>query len=124
MAGTRAYGAAAVAAERAIVGLVAGHLDFEQGARGHTEFETAAAAVDQGARGNHETIFLLDSPDGLAGRAAGGPNVFDDQDALVRIQLEPAAQSHLSGPIVFDEKRTNAQGAGDFVADDDATESW
>src|ERR1700736_4565267 len=86
--GAGARGTSARAAERAIVGLVARDLQFEQGARRDIQIEAAPGAIDQGSGGNHEAAFLLDNADGLAGRAARGPNVFDHQDALARMQFE------------------------------------
>ena len=60
--------------------------------------------------------------DGFARGAAGGPHIFDDQNAFAGLQFEAAAQSHLTGAIAFDEERADAESAGDFVADNQAAE--
>src|SRR5271154_2252656 len=96
-AGAGAGGHAAGVTLRAIVGLVAGDVHFEQGAGGDVEFEASAAAVDDGAGGYRQAAFLFDYADGFAGGAACGPDVFDDEDAFTGLQLEAAAQRHLAG---------------------------
>src|SRR5271155_1045251 len=121
-AGAGAGGHAAGVALRTIVGLVAGDVHFEQGAGGDVQLEASAAAVNDGAGGYGQAAFLFDYADGFARGAAGGPDVFDDEDAFAGLQLEAAAQRHLAGAIALDEKRANAEGAGDFVADNQATE--
>src|SRR5271154_3318936 len=121
-AGAGARGHASGVALRAIVGLVAGDVHFEQGARGDVEFQASAAAVNDSAGCDSQAAFLFHDSDGFARGAAGGPHVFNDQNAFARLQLEAAAQRHLAGAIAFYEKRTNAKRASDFVADDQAAE--
>ena len=121
-AGAGAGGHAAGVALGAIVGLVAGDVHFEQGAGGDVEFEASTAAVNDGAGGYCEAAFLFYYADGFARGAAGSPDVFDYQDTFAGLQLEAAAQSHLAGAIAFDEKGADAEGAGYFVADDQAAE--
>src|SRR4029077_2441764 len=41
---------------------------------------------------------------------------------LAGLEFEAAAQGHLAGAVAFDEERAHAEGARDFVADDDAAE--
>ena len=74
------------------------------------------------AGGDGEPAFLFDDADGFARGAAGGPDIFDDQNAFAGLQFEAAAQSHLAGAIAFDEERADAESAGDFVADNQAAE--
>ena len=74
------------------------------------------------AGGDGETAFLLDDADRFASGAAGGPHVFDNQNAFARLNFKSAAQSHLAGAVAFDEKRADTQRASDFVANDDAAE--
>jgi len=121
-AGAGARGGAPGAAKRAIVGLVAGNVHFQKRAGGDIQFEAAAAAIDEGACGDGQGAFLLDYADGFARRAAGGPDIFDYQDALAGLEFEAAAQGHLAGAVAFDEERANAEGARHFVADDDAAQ--
>ncbi len=121
-AGAGAGGCAAGVALGAIVGFVAGDLHFEQGAGGDVELEASAAAVDDGAGGNGQAAFLFYYADGFARGAAGGPDVFDDQNAFAGLQLEAAAQRHLAGAVAFDENRADTESARHFVADNQAAE--
>src|SRR5580658_494342 len=121
-AGAGAGGHAASVALRAIVGLVAGDFQFEQSAGGDVEFEASAAAVNDGSGRDGQGAFLFYDADGFARGAAGGPHVFDHQNAFAGLQLEATAQSHLAGAITFNEKRADAESAGDFVADNQAAE--
>ena len=116
-AGAGAGGHSSGVALGAIVGLVAGDFQFEQGAGGDVELEASAAAINDGAGGDGQGAFLFYDADGFARGAAGGPHVFDDQDAFAGLQLEAATQSHLAGAITFDEKRADTEGARDFMAD-------
>src|SRR5271154_177675 len=77
-AGAGAGGHASGVALRAIVGLVAGDVHFEQGAGGDVELEASAAAVNNGSGGYGQAAFLFYYADGFARGAAGGPDVFDD----------------------------------------------
>jgi len=122
IAGTGACGQAAGVAERAIVGFVTGDFQFEQGARGYVQFEAAAAAINQCAGGDNQTAFFFDHANCFARGTTGGPNIFDYQDALAGLNLEAAAQGHLAGAVAFDEERTNAEGARDFVAGENSSQ--
>jgi hypothetical protein len=106
----------------AIVGLVAGDFHFEQGAGGDIELEASAAAVNDGAGGYRQGAFLFYYADGFARGAAGGPHIFDHQNAFAGLQFEAAAQGHLAGAVAFDEKRADAESARDFVSNNQATE--
>jgi|GEM_PF-5951510 len=121
--GAWADGHATGAALGAFVGLVAGDIQFDEGARRDIEFNSATAAIDQRAGSDREAAFLFDDTDRFARRAARRPDVLDNEDALARVQLEPTAKRHLAGTVAFDEQCTNAQCARDFVSDNDATQS-
>ena len=116
-AGAWAGGHAAGAALGAFVGLVAGDIEFEEGAGGDVEFDCAAAAIDERACGYGEAAFLFYDADGFARGAACGPDVFDYEDALAGRQFKAAAEGHLAGAVAFDEESANAESAGDFVSD-------
>ena len=122
MAAAWARGAAASAALGAIVGFVAGDGQVEQGAGWDVELEATGAAIDYGARGYGQAAGLFDYADGFARGAARGPDVFDDEDTLTRNNFKAAAKGHLAGAIAFDEDGADAEGAGDFVADDYAAQ--
>jgi hypothetical protein len=122
-AGAGARGHAAGAALGAFVGLVAGDIQFDEGARWDVEFNSATAAINQGTGSDREAAFLFDDADRFARRAAGRPDVLDDEDALAGVQLEATTKRHLAGTVAFDEQCANAQSARDFVSDDDATQS-
>jgi hypothetical protein len=121
-AGAGARGHAAGAALGAFVGLVAGDIQFDEGARRDVEFNSATAAVNQRSRSHGEAAFLFDDADRFARRAAGRPDVLDNEDALAGVQLEATAKRHLAGTVAFDEQCANAQRSRDFVSDDDATQ--
>jgi hypothetical protein len=122
-AGAGARGRAAGAAKRTFVGLVTGDVHFKQGARRDIQFEAAAAAIDKRAGSDYETAFLFHHADGFASGAAGGPNILDDEDALAGFNFKAAAEGHLAGAVAFDEERSYAESACDFVADQNAAES-
>src|SRR5579863_3895647 len=122
VARTGACGRSTGAAERALIRLRAGDFHFEKGACGDVEFQTATAAVDNSAGGDGDAAFLFDDSDRFTGRAAGGPNVFDDEHAISRKNLEAAAEGHLPRAIALDKKGTHTKGPSDFVADDHSTE--
>jgi hypothetical protein len=103
---------------RAFVGLVTGDVKLEQRSRGDVEFELTSAAVDDRSGSDGEAAFLADDADGFARGAAGGPNIFDDQHSFAGFDFKSAAKGHLAGAVPFDENRANAEGASDFVADD------
>jgi hypothetical protein len=118
--GTGPNGAAAGSTKRAIVRFVAGDLHFQKSAGGNIQVESAAAAVNQRSGSNHEPSFLLHNANRFASRAAGGPNVLDDENPFSGAKLEAAAQGHLARFISFGEKRAYTESARDFVADQNA----
>jgi len=122
VAGAWASGSASGTAKRALVRLVAGDVHFQQGARGDIQFEAAAAAVNQGAGGDHQAAFLFHDADGFARGAACGPDIFDYEDAFARLQFKTAAQGHLAGAVAFDEERADAERARDFISDENAAQ--
>src|SRR5712691_3967346 len=91
VAAAGAYGDHARTAQRTVGGVVAFHLDFNQGFGAHRQLQAAAAAVDQRAGSHDAPAGLFDNPDGLVGRAAGGPHIFNHQYVLARLDLEPPA---------------------------------
>jgi hypothetical protein len=84
-AGAWARCGASGAAERAVVGFVAGNFHFEKGAGGDTPFDAAAGAVDQRGCGYDQALFLFDYADGFASGTARSPDIFGYQDALARL---------------------------------------
>ena len=68
-------------------------------------------------------MLLADDADGFARRAAGGPDVFDHEDAFARLDFEAAAKRHLAGAVTLHENCADAKAASDFVADDQSAES-
>jgi hypothetical protein len=121
-AGAGAGGHAAGVALGAFVGLVAGDIQFDEGARWDIEFNSATAAIDQRAGSDREAAFLFDDADRFARRATRRPNVLNHEDALAGVQLEATTKRHLAGTVAFDEQCANAQRSRDFVSDDDATQ--
>jgi hypothetical protein len=122
-----------LAAKRAIVGFVAVDFQLDEGIGLHGKLDGPPTAVDQGACGDYASAGFLDDVDGFFGGAAGGPDVFDDQDVLIGLQREAAAKSHGAAAIALGEESRNAaaegvfgirKGASDFLPDDDAAKRW
>ena len=87
----------ALFAKRAVLWLVGLDVEVQQGrARDVTEADFAAAAVDEHADGDGNTAVGLDDIDDFLDGAAGRDDVFDDQAALTRMQVEAAAEGHLA----------------------------
>src|SRR5438132_9627113 len=108
------YGDAAFAAQRAIFFLVAGYRQLNQRLRFHFEVNFSAAAVDQRTRGNHARSRLFHDANGLLRRAAGRPNVFDNQHMLVGRKRESAPQSHHAAGVALHKERGRSTTGGMF----------
>lgn len=85
------------------------------------EIDGAAAAVDEGTGADGESAELSDDVHDFAGGAAGSDDVFDDEAAFSGLNGETAAKLH-DGILPFGEEGADAEGAGDFMRDDDAAE--
>ena len=80
----------------------------------------AAGTVDDGAGGEDFDTVIAQQVDDFAGAAAGGDHVFNNHGGLAGVDFEAAAERHLTGGVALRELETCPQGAGDFVADDQA----
>lgn len=109
-------------AERAAVGFVGGDVEGFEGDAGDADVDGAAAAVDDGACGEDAGSGGEGDFDDFAGAAAGGDDVFDDDDGFAGGEVEAAAEAHFAGDVALGEDEACAEGAGGFVADDEATE--
>lgn len=126
----RLDGGAAIAAQRAFVGFVAGDGQIQKGAGFHREFDFAPATVNQRSGSHHAPARLLHHLNRLLRGAPGGPYVFNHQNVLVGPQRKSAAQAHDPGGIAFGKNGRNAaaaalwlrQGPRYFLADNDAAE--
>ncbi len=94
---------------------------FEGGA-GDAEVNGATAAVDDGTGGDGDGAEGIHDVDDFAGAAAGGDDVLNNDGAFAGFEGEAAAEGHFAVGIAFGEDVADAEGAGDFVADDEATE--
>ena len=124
-----ADGRGAGAAEGAVGGGVGFDFEFDKGFGADGKLEAAITAVNEGAGGDDAAAFFFDHTDGFIGGAAGGPDVFNDEDTLAGRKAEAAAEGEMAAGIALDEEgpwlsSTGAreQGAGDFVSDDDAAQ--
>jgi len=123
-------GHVALAAEGAVLRFVAIDFELDEGVRFDGKFDLAAAAVDERACGDHTAAGLLDDVDGFFGRSARGPDVLDDEDMLIGLDRESAAQGHDAVAVPLDEQGRNAtmnrviwrgKGARDLLPDHYAT---
>src|SRR5216684_2832667 len=95
-------GRAAFAAKRAIFGLVARDGEIEQSLTLHGKLDFAAAAVDERSGTHDAAPGFFNNLDGFKGRAAGGPNVFNNENMLIGQQIETATQGHRAAGIALD----------------------
>jgi hypothetical protein len=84
---------------------------------------SASAAVDDGAGSQNFYAFGLEGFDDVAGAAAGGDDILNDDGGFAGLHGESAAEDHFRGRrVAFGEQEACAQGSGDFVADDQASD--
>src|SRR5271154_2314160 len=105
-------GGAALEAQRTILWLVTRNRQIEQRLALNREFNLAAAAVDQGSGGDDAPSGFLDDLDGLQRGAAGGPDIFDDQDMLVGLDGKAPSQGHGAAGVAFCENRRHSSARG------------
>ena len=79
----------------------------------------AAASVYEEADADDVALGFIHDIDDFFDRAAGGDDVFDDEDFFTRSDLEAAAQGHLA-IFSFGENGTNAQKTRSDLRQDDA----
>lgn len=91
--------------------------------RRHLPIQTAAASVHQAAQRHNAAAGGFDHLGTLASGFARGPNIFHDEDALARLDLELPAQSHSPLRIPLDEQSGHAERAGNFVSQDQTSKS-
>jgi hypothetical protein len=113
---------AAGATKRTVIRLETGDLEFEERLRGDIQFQASAAAVNQGASGDHQAARLFDNADRLSCGAARRPDIFNDENSLAGPDLEAAAQDHLSGPVALRKKGSHSEGSCDLVTNQDSAE--
>ena len=125
------YGGAAFAAEGALVWFVGRDGQAEEGLGLDGKFNFAAAAIDKRAHGDYTAAGFFDDLNRVESGTAGGPNVFDDEDFFAGFEGEATAQAQTATGVAFDENGGYTglyaifgcrQGAGDFLADNDAAE--
>lgn len=109
-------------AEGAEVGGPGGYFESGQSYLGDAQVGSASAAVDDGAGSFDGYGGGLKGFDYVAGAASGGDDVFNHDGGFAGADGEPSAEDHFAGRwIAFGEQESCAQGAGDFVADDEAS---
>jgi hypothetical protein len=109
-------------AHGAAVGFEGGDVEGFEGDAGDADIDGAAATVDDGAGGEDACSGGLGDFDDFAGAAAGGDDIFDDDDGFAGLKVEAAAEAHFADHVAFGEEEAGAEGAGGFVADDEAAE--
>src|SRR5260370_27939277 len=109
-AAARTNGSAPGTAQRTVVGFVTVNLKVQQGLGGDRKFNSSAAAVNQSAHANDASTRFFNDAHGLERRAAGGPNIFDDEDMLVVLHLKPAPKGESAGRVALHEHRARSSG--------------
>ena len=79
----------------------------------------AAAAVDEETDTDDDATGFLDDIDDLLNRIAGGDDIFDDEDAFTRFDMEAAAQRH-DALFTFREDSPRTECLADFMSQQDA----
>ena len=93
---------------------------MQQGrARDVTKVDFAAAAVDEHADGDGDAAVGLDDVDDFLDGAAGRDDVLDNQAALTRMQVEAAAEGHLTIDALG-EDGARAEGLARLMGEQDA----
>src|SRR5712691_3425589 len=124
----RTNGSAPGTAERTVIGFVTVNLEVQQGLGGDRKFNSSAAAVNQSAHANDASTRFFDDAHGLERRASCGPNIFDDEDMLVGLNLKSAPKGESAGLVALDEHRARSSGrragqrARHFLPQDQATQ--
>ena len=108
--------------ERTLFGFPRGDLHFAKGDAGYTDGGLSGGTIDDRTGGENVSAGGLKALDDFAGRASGGDDVLNDDAALAGSNREAPAERHFSFAVAFGEDETDAEGAGDFVSDDDAAE--
>jgi len=104
------------------VGLMGLNFEGGEGGAGDAEIGRASAAIDDGTGGDGDGSGGAHDFDDFHGAAAGGDDVFDDDYAFAGSESEAAAEGHFAIGVAFGEEEADAEGTGDFVADDEAAE--
>src|SRR2546426_8556265 len=106
----RTNGRAPGTAERTVIGFVTVNPKIQQGLGGDRKFNSSAAAVNQSAHANDPSTRFFDDAHGLERRASCGPNIFDDENMLVGLNLKPAPKGESAGLVALDEHRARSSG--------------
>jgi hypothetical protein len=112
------------AAQRTIVGRVGGYFESLQGDPGKAEIDSAAAAIDYGAGGEHTGAGFLQDLDYFARTPTSGNNVFHYHGGFAWFDAEASAQHHFSGGIALGKDKAGTQGSSYLVTDDQAADGW
>jgi hypothetical protein len=96
-------------------------LDVEEGVGGIVKLGFATRAVDEDEDSGDFTPVGLDDVDGFLDAATTGDDVFGDDVALARDDLEATHDEGAFG-VLFSEDALGVEGFGDFVANEDASE--
>lgn len=84
----------------------------------HTEFSFAAAAVDEEADTDDDAASFLDNVDNFLNRTTRRDDIFDDEDAFTRFDMETTAQRHDSF-FTFRENSSRAKSLANFMSQQD-----
>lgn len=85
----------------------------------YAEFGLAAAAVDEEADTDDDAAGFLDDIDDFLDGTASRDDIFDDEDAFTRFDVEATAKSH-DALFTFREDSPRAESLADFMSQQDA----
>lgn len=113
------YDGLAGGAEGAGGRIVGSYGERGEGDAGDCDVGGAAAAVDDRGGGQDVGAEFAENGDDFAGGSASGDDILNDDGAFAGFDGEAAAEGHFAFGVAFGEDETGAEGAGDFVADDE-----
>lgn len=85
----------------------------------YAEFSLAAAAVDEEADADDDAASFLDDIDDFLDGTASRNDIFDDEDAFTRFDMEPTAERHDTF-FTFREDSPRTERFADFMSQQDA----
>lgn len=112
----------ALFAERAFFRFVRRNRQVKQGLDlifRYAEFSLATATVDEEANTDDDAASFLDNVDNFLNRTTRRDDIFDDEDAFTRFDVEATAKSH-DALFTFREDSPRAESLADFMSQQDA----
>lgn len=119
---TRVVDGESLFAEWAVIGLERFEVELKECGHGYAEVHVACGTVHKHCDADWDCACGLDQVDGLLDASALGDHVFSDEDLFARLERESTAEQEVGVFVLFGEDGLDAQGARDFLTDDDAAD--